>query len=622
MPAALGPSGALALGVGLAILAGRRLAFVWLPGASPADRMLRPAASARQPAEPASSDRAAATATLALALPLLIVRLEAGLGLLSPWLLLALLGTVALFPRDPPRGTGEGWREAGTLWPLGVGSAALAVAVAAAAWLPIWQWDATGYHLPFVDFVLQTGSLSGVPWDAPVHGSYPHGADLLFLGERLLLPDDRLLDLGQIPFGLAGMVAIACLAQRAGASRAAGLAAGALWLALPVVALQLPTNYVDVGAAAALLLTAYWVLAEPSLQSLLLGGLCGGLLIAAKPSTPPAAALLLGVLALRGIRARLGFGAAAGLAVTLAVGAESYLRNLAAHGNPIWPVSFSVGPWHFAGQHALSEMLAAGAAVPHLTGALPFRLARSWMSAVAPRPMFDMRVGGFGPLFLLLLPAAAAALWRRRLWGWLVPLAASLATADPAVARYTLAFPALCLALAASELQALRPRARAWGFRLGALGGAAGLYLALPGFTAGGPPLWAFARLSPEARLRSLGPDGSPAPLIELRRSVRRDQAIAFGRRFDLPYLLWEPDGRNHVVRVPEEIADAEVAPWLARERVGLLLAGPDEPAGRWAAAHPQTFLAVGPCGGSEPACRVYRVVGWLTSARSSSARR
>src|SRR5262249_5973137 len=154
----------------------------------------------------------------------------------------------------------------------------------AAAVLPVWQWDSLGYHLPFVNYALQAGSFEGVPEELPYLGTYPHGVEFLFAGFRLVLPDDRFIDLGQIPLGLVGAGPTAAIARRLGAPRSLAAPAGALWLALPAVFLQLPTNYVDVASAAYLLVAVYFVLAPPEPRALLLGGAAVGLFLGSKPT--------------------------------------------------------------------------------------------------------------------------------------------------------------------------------------------------------------------------------------------------------------------------------------------------------------------------------------------------
>ena len=94
----------------------------------------------------------------------------------------------------------------------------------------------------------------------PYVSTYPHNVESLIIALRALLPDDRLVDLAQIPFGLLGAVAIAGIARRCGAARPPALAAGAAWVVAPAVFLQMPTDYVDVASAALFLSAIYFVL--------------------------------------------------------------------------------------------------------------------------------------------------------------------------------------------------------------------------------------------------------------------------------------------------------------------------------------------------------------------------
>ena len=49
----------------------------------------------------------------------------------------------------------------------GVAAFALAVVTLAAYLLPVWQWDALGYHLPYVNFALQRGTFADIPSTSP-----------------------------------------------------------------------------------------------------------------------------------------------------------------------------------------------------------------------------------------------------------------------------------------------------------------------------------------------------------------------------------------------------------------------------------------------------------------------
>src|SRR5690606_30784175 len=80
--------------------------------------------------------------------------------------------------------------------------AGLGILATASYLLPVWQWDSLGYHLPFVNFVLQGGGGADLPVDVPYLSTYPRNVELLFVALRASLPSDRLVDVGQIPLGL------------------------------------------------------------------------------------------------------------------------------------------------------------------------------------------------------------------------------------------------------------------------------------------------------------------------------------------------------------------------------------------------------------------------------------
>ena len=122
-----------------------------------------------------------AGATVTAALIAVCVRLLGAVGLLRPWALFGALVAVAgvvvltVWVRGLPWRLP--WRRAvsGPMSPLLlVAAVAVGIAVIAAYYLPVWQWDALGYHLPFVNFALQHGTFADVPPDVPYLSTYPH----------------------------------------------------------------------------------------------------------------------------------------------------------------------------------------------------------------------------------------------------------------------------------------------------------------------------------------------------------------------------------------------------------------------------------------------------------------
>lgn len=594
----------LLLGFGLCATTALALAQRWAPTDTPRDRWL-------------------AAAVLLPTVGITSLRVLGGLGWLQGfqvllWLAaLAVLAVVGWRPKAvawrPPLGIGAGFL------PLGLSAAALGVALVAARVLPVWQWDALGYHLPFVAHALQAGSLAGVPWDAPYLGTYPHGVELWDLGARALLSDDRWLDAAELPLCVTGAVATAGLSRRAGATPPVAVGFGALWLTLPAVFLQLPSAYLDVVAASFLLLALYWLLAPPSLAATVLCALSLGLYLDSKPTALLPTAVLGAVLGLRCWRAgqqRTIFLAAG---VVLVLGSETYLMNTLHHGNPLWPIRLSLGRWTLSGKHTLTDVLSSGAKAPHLSGPLPWRIWKAWI-AFNPLPTFDMRTGGFGPLFTYLaLPVAALGVLRRR-GLWLLLLGIPLLTADPAIARYTLAFPAVCLALAAAELsrfsplgagRSALPGARFWqpsGLALATGLAALGLWLALPGLTDNQHTLRELWARNRQAREALLLPSTSAPAWAAFRAGLPREATVATDDSFDLRYLLWRPDLGNRVELLPPDVQGDALLSWLDGRGVRFVVASREASVGTLAAAHPERLRPLFPCGASDPTCAVW----WL----------
>ena len=464
------------------------------------------------------SDRAIGGAVLAAALVISSVRILGaaqwltGPALLGSWIVSALVLFALSRSARSVVPVGELATRA-TAPLLAAAAVALALASLAAVWLPVWQWDALGYHLPYVNFVLAAHGLDGVPDDMPYVSTYPHNIETLIIALRAMLPDDRLVDLAQVPCALMGAVATAGIARRCGAARPSALAAGAAWIVVPAVFLQMPTDYVDVASSAFLLASLYFVLsasgAAPARgtavqRALVLAGLALGLYLGTKPNAPLSAAVVAALLLWVGLRARERGAVLVGL-LLVALGGETFLFNAMRYGNPVWPVEVQIGPIFLHGKTSMQHLLDSGAAAPHLRGSLPSRILRSWTALTSP-PVFDMRIGGFGVLVLAAVPAALVTLVRRKdvvAWG---AIAATVVAPDPAVARYVLGLPALLLAFAAPRASALPPRWRPW---LGALAGAlafAQIAYAWPGLTGEGPPLAAYAHMTDAERAQAVGP--------------------------------------------------------------------------------------------------------------------
>ncbi len=487
---------------------------------------------------------------------------------------------------------------------LACACAAVGTAVLAACWLPVWQWDALGYHLPYVNFVVLGRGFDAVPEDMPYVSTYPHNVEILMVALRAMLPDDRLVDAAQIPCGLLGALSTAAIARRCGAPRAPALAAGAAWILVPAVFLQMPTNYVDVACAAFLLAALYFVLAVASAphggrtsirRFLLVGGVALGLYLGSKPNSPITAAVVSLLLVWAARRVGEGRAALASLLLVALFGAGTFLENGFRYGNPIWPVQLQVGPVFLHGKTAMQHLLDSGAAAPRLHGSLPSRVVRSWTALTSP-PVFDMRIGGFGPLVLASAPLAFLTLLRRKdvvLWG---ALGATVASPDPSVARYVLAFPALLLALAAPRASALPARARCLLGILAGLLGVAQIAYAWPGLSGEGPPLLAYAGMTDSQRAEAVGADGPPTSFLRARERILPNETFAFDQSLELPYLAWDAALRYRAVWIPDSLPGDAVESFLKRENVRVVVAADKSPMGEWLRVKTDRFLKLFPC--------------------------
>lgn len=527
-----------------------------------------------------------------------------GTYLAATLLLAALVLLLVARPRVNPRAARLGSVSLETLPLVLVGFTALALSIVAAYYLPVWQWDALGYHLPYVNFALQRGTFADIPADVPYLSSYPHVVENIFVAWRAMLPDDRLVEIGHLLFGVLGAIAVGAIACGQGVRNGHAVAAGAAWLTIPAVFLQLPSNYVDVGSAALLLTAIAFVLMSPRGCSLLLAGVATGLFLGSKPTAPLAAVLLLLVLSVRGWRA--GHRCATGGAwiAALVLGAPTYVTNVVHRGNPVWPVRLDLGPFHLPGTQTVTALLQSGAQAPHLDGPLPLRLAQSWTTIWPPFPAFDMRIGGLGLLFLVALPFAMVRVVRTRSAAVWVCFAATLATPDPAVARYVLAFAGVVLAFGVGAVGSLRSvRARLSAFTFAALLAGQGLWAAYPGLTGEGPPLSAYPQMTDVQRRSAVGADGPPVAFVDLMDSLRPGAITLFDGTAELPYLAWPHDLSHLAFRIADDVPADLVRALVANRDVEVLMVADTSAAGALARADPLLRPAFS-CG-SAP-CTVY----------------
>jgi hypothetical protein len=365
--------------------------------------------------------------------------------------------------------------------------AVLAWRVILAVRLPVMDYDGLSYHLVSVDVWLQSGHIGRVPHRLWTDG-YPSNGELLTLWLVLFSTSDTLARLtGVLAIPLAGL-ATAGLARELGAERRWGLLAGLLAISLPTVLVAADTTYVD-NLVMAEIATA-WFFGLRAVRTvgargrrlalLFLTGVAIGLGIGTKLSLA-IPLLVLGVAALLSVFLRVRAGGwrsalaelvALGLP-TLVLGGYWYIKNLLVHGNPVWP--FTLGP--FPGRGTVEDLIVQ---TPRQLEGLSHwaQIAASWTAdfGLSFYP-FDVRLGGYGLMWPLLLVAAVAGmlvlLRRGRSQGLLailvvcVPAVVALATAPMAWwARLTLFVPVVVIALAAVALTAAPRLSRVGGLAL------------------------------------------------------------------------------------------------------------------------------------------------------------
>jgi hypothetical protein len=512
-----------------------------------------------------------------------------------------------------------------------VGLCSIGLAILSAYLFVPWAYDALGYHLPFVYDALAEGTLRTVPTHIPYVNAYPHLGDVFFVAFRLSLLDGTFIELAQLPFALLAVLSIALLARRAGAPTARALSLAMLFLGVPAVALQLAANYVDV-AYAGLVLAAFAFASGPlEPRTLALFGIALGLAVGTKPSGPPMALLASGYLLVVAYRARkLGEGILA-IAGAVAIGAWKYVENLAVHGNPVWPVEMSFGPIVLPGRSTVAELAAMGLGEPMRSHGWAQRIFDSWTTVFPDRYVYDMRSGGFGPLFaFVLFPAAIATLVasrasksiRARAAVVALPVAlvciATLATPGAYWARYTIAVPAALLVLAIAASEALSPRMRFLGDSAASILGALGLLLAVPGYTVDAPSIFTFVGMDAHEREGRFGVTFEEDDFRDARALVGRGESFAYDGGYGLPGRLYPLDGRGRVVFLDHEpeTADALIE-FVEEENVRALAIGevPFAHTADLARTRPDRFRELFRCPEEDP-CSVFAVLPERASER------
>lgn len=357
-------------------------------------------------------------------------------------------------------------------------AATVAVAAALTGWqtvlavrIPDTSWDSLAYHLPEPSTWVLTGQLgrSGL---SQVGEGYPMAHELLNGWTMVFLHSIHGTGLVPLWMAVVGGLAVFRLARSLGATVASAALGAALLLAMPAVALQIATGYVDVGAAALGLAAVVLALdarrAEHPFPLLLVAAAAAGLSTGAKASMAPVLLAVAGVAVvvswphLRARRVGPVVGAWVAGAATVGLGTIWYVVNLIQHGNPFYPVS-TMG---FEGEASFEELVRNQQAPPELYGEnVPLQLWRTWTADLHRQPYdIDQRMGGLGAVWLLCLPALVwlgLRLWRRDRVALAVLAWAGVATwvvsGSMWWSRYTLVLAGIGCAALALARDALRP---------------------------------------------------------------------------------------------------------------------------------------------------------------------
>lgn len=297
---------------------------------------------------------------------------------------------------------------------------------------PDLSWDGNAYHIPPISLWASHGGIYWIdqPYLEGLLNGYPKGVETVAYGAAMAFGNDFLntVNLWFLPLGALGIAVIAVtLGIR---SLPAAIAAGALYLILPVNMNQSSTTYVDAAFAACVVaFIALWLenlkQKRTSLSSAFVLGAAASLALGAKSS----AFLVIGLAVLIWIavrvwdharRVRSGADSHCGRwwirgllillltgAVALADGGFWYLRDWVRTGSPLYPVGLTVGQKVIFPGSQVAEAMAEEKNTPEEFVNLSAlqRVGVSWLQGISKWPRsirgYDSRFGGLGFLWLL-----------------------------------------------------------------------------------------------------------------------------------------------------------------------------------------------------------------------------
>jgi hypothetical protein len=305
--------------------------------------------------------------------------------------------------------------------------------------VPPYGWDALWYHLTTVATWVTAGRITFVPYGL-WSNIFPADAEVITAWVATFTHTSVGLTGMQLPFGVLGALAVMSLARTVGVSRSGAVGAGSLFFLTPVVLTQTTSNYVDLTAAALVLTALAFALRLVTVGNddsglrwrlAMLCGIAGGLAIGTKTTSVAYVGLIGVVLAVSSLRvqgrelSRSVWTLGAFAVPVLLLGGFWYARIWAHYGSPVHPFAVKLGSVHlFDGPAKASTYIEKPP--PRLGGSVLVQPLRSWWYDLVTwrwRPgsgqyTYDQRIGGFGPVWLLLeVPLYAGLAWiaaRRR----------------------------------------------------------------------------------------------------------------------------------------------------------------------------------------------------------------
>ena len=304
----------------------------------------------------------------------------------------------------------------------------LVLGLAQVAWIillgllfPVTDFDGNSYHMTYIAQAIQNHHIYDVSSSISWLVGYPKGGELIQMWNVIIPNNDILADLAQVPFLLLGVVSLYALATRVGVSMRDARFASLLFLFLPIVINQAKTTYVDVMLSA-LFFAALALVTKKNLSrlDLVFTGTIFSLLIAVKATGALFVVACLPFLLLSIITVKkkkivpdykkylisLGL-----IAAPVIFGLYWYVKNLIAHGTPLYPFGLEVfGTPIFPGR-TFQEFIAGAFTNSSFLPNGVFE--KVWFVWTEQKDWFgclynyDSTFSGLGPLwFTLLVPAA------------------------------------------------------------------------------------------------------------------------------------------------------------------------------------------------------------------------